>query len=547
VAVASNVTLAAVRHQVAAAATTGTGPGHRVQPPVRARPHRRQDRRPGGDEAHLGDTMGGVPRLPAIRYAGFLGAVLLAAAARLGGALPDLQLKVTPVSIARGGHGPLILTLWLVGTALLTGAWWAGRAGVPSGRWAGVTVALWMLPLLLAPPLGSRDVYAYACQGATYAAGFNPYAQGVSALPCPWLDSIAPVWRDTPAPYGPLFVLLSGGVVGATGSLTLSVVLFRVIAVAGVALTALYLPVLARRCGVPATRAVWLASACPLVGIHVVSGAHNDALMIGLLVAGLTTVAARPGRAEVLMAGGALLGLAVAVKVTALVVLPFAVLAGAARPFRRRTAFRDGAAVLAGAVAGVAVVTSAAGLGSGWIAGLSRSGDSVQWTSPPTAVGQTLGYLGRLVGVHVDAVPAARVAGLVGLAAVLAGLWWATARLLPRPGDPRPAVVRAAGLALAATVALAPVFHPWYATWPLVVLAASTTRTRWLAGVCAVAGFLVLPDGTALALHMTFPGAPVMTVLVVLVAVRGIRWVRQRRRPAGGVRPWHDDRSATRP
>ncbi|GAB3942035.1 hypothetical protein GCM10027614_28370 [Micromonospora vulcania] len=108
---------------------------------------------------------------------------------------------------------------------------------------------LWTLPLLVAPPLGSRDVYSYACQGWTYAHGVDPYAVGVAAAGCPWLDSVAPIWRDTPAPYGPVFVLLAALAVSLGGGLTGTIVLLRVIAVAGLLLAALCLPGLAGQPG----------------------------------------------------------------------------------------------------------------------------------------------------------------------------------------------------------------------------------------------------------------------------------------------------------
>ncbi|HEX5597054.1 MAG TPA: polyprenol phosphomannose-dependent alpha 1,6 mannosyltransferase MptB [Micromonosporaceae bacterium] len=452
-----------------------------------------------------------------LRYTGFVGAILLAVAAFLGGALPTLRLGVTPVTIWQGENGPLIIALWLVGTGLLAAAWWKLRDNVPSARWAYVTTGLWLLPLMFAPPLASRDVYAYACQGATYAAGFNPYEQGVSALPCPWLDSISMIWRDTPAPYGPLFVLISGWVVASTGSLSLIIVLFRMIAMAGVALTALSLPVLARACGVPVKRALWLALACPLVGVHLVSGAHNDALMIGLLVSGLAVVAARPGRPGALLAGGALLGLAAAIKVTAAVVVPFAALAAIGGPYRFRSLLQKGGWVAGGAAGTVVAVTISAGLDFGWVAGLSRSGDAVAWSSPPTAVGQTIGYLARIFGGQVDAVPAARTVGVVVLAVILTVLWWRS-----RTRDP----LYGAGLALAATVALAPVFHPWYAIWPLTVLAATTTRAAWFNWVALVTTFFVLPDGTGLPRYSKMPGAPLMTLLVIAVVVYWVRAAR---------------------
>ncbi|GAB3157027.1 alpha-(1-_6)-mannopyranosyltransferase A [Micromonospora sonneratiae] len=459
------------------------------------------------------------------RYAGLAGSLLLSVAAFLGGAFPELGDDVTPVSIWQGEHGPLIIVSWLVGTGLMVGAWWKMRHRIPSVRWALVTIGLWLLPLLVAPLLGSRDVYAYACQGATYAAGLNPYEQGVSALPCPWLDSISLIWRDTPAPYGPLFVLISGGVVASTDSLTTIVVLFRLIAVLGVGLTAVSLPVLARRCGVPVERALWLALACPLVGVHLVSGAHNDALMIGLLVTGLAVIVASPGRSgrvAWLLAGGVLLGLAVAIKATAAVVVPFAALAAVVGSYRMRALVRDGGWVVVGSLAAVVGVTLAAGLNFGWIAGLSSSGDSIGWSSPPTAVGQTAGYVARIFGWHIDALPVTRTIGLVALAVVLVWLWWRARNRNPLYG---------AGLALAATVALSPVFHPWYATWPLAVLAATAVvRTDWFAGVAAAVSFLVLPDGTSLTRYTKMPGAPLMTLLVIVVVVRLVRSARSKQR-----------------
>ncbi|MGB2569512.1 polyprenol phosphomannose-dependent alpha 1,6 mannosyltransferase MptB [Micromonospora citrea] len=457
------------------------------------------------------------------RWTGLAGSVLLAVAAYLGGALPDGELRPTPVSIWQGRHGPLIIASWLVGTGLMAWAWWSLRERVPSARWALVTAGLWLLPLLVAPPLGSRDVYAYSCQGASYAAGINPYEQGVSALPCPWLDTISYIWRDTPAPYGPLFVMISGAIVGATGSLYASMALFRLVAVAGVALTAACLPVLARRCGVPVGRALWLALASPLVGVHLVSGAHNDALMVGLLIAGLAVVASRPGRFWPLLAGGVLLGLAGGMKVTALVVVPFAALAAMSGPYSITRLLRDGGPVAGGALAAVIGATLAAGLNFGWIAGLEQGGLVVAWTSPSTALGQTVGYVAALFGAHVDALPVTRAIGVLVLAVLLVWLWWRA-----RTRDP----LRYAGLALAATVALAPLFHPWYWMWPLTVLAATAHRTGWFSLVALVSSFLVLADGTGLARYTKMPGAPLMTLLVIVVVVRLVRSARAARRPA---------------
>ncbi|MEV6306850.1 polyprenol phosphomannose-dependent alpha 1,6 mannosyltransferase MptB [Actinoplanes sp. NPDC051861] len=426
-----------------------------------------------------------MPRPFLVRYVGLAGSLLLAVAAWRGGASSPWELTVTPGTIFAGRDGVLMPLAWLFGTLLLIGAWWAGRRDVPSLRWAYVTATIWALPLLPFLPLASYDVYSYACQGWQQAAGLDPYAGGVDLLGCPWADAVAPTWRASPAPYGPVFLVLAAVAAKLGGSLTGTVALLRVIAVAGVAVIGWRLPVLARRAGVEPARAVFLVLACPLVLIHLISGAHNEAVMVALIVAGLST--------RRMLLAGVLLGLAVGVKATAIVVLPFAILLFP--HFWRAVAWVGGGA--AGALAAVSV---GSGLGLGWVTGLTGSGVSVQWTAPPTAIGLTL----ELLGVP-GAVGVTRVLGLIALVVVLVLLW-----LRARGRDP----LLHAGLALAATVLLAPVFHPWYALWPLAVLAATLRRdTLWLVAPCALAAALCLPDGYNLALASRAQGAVVVTLL----------------------------------
>ncbi|MGC3861306.1 polyprenol phosphomannose-dependent alpha 1,6 mannosyltransferase MptB [Micromonospora chersina] len=462
------------------------------------------------------------------RYAGLAGAVLLTVAGWLGGAFPDTPAVTSLGDAWRAPHGPPVLGCWLVGTVLLVGAWWSLRWGAPSGRWAYLTAGLWALPLLAAPPLGSRDVYSYACQGWSWTHGADPYRVGVVAAGCPWADSVSPIWRDTPAPYGPFFVLLAGLAVLLGGGLVGAIVLLRVVAVTGVLLAAFCLPGLARAVGVPARRAVWLALACPLVGVHLVAGAHNDAVGLGLLLSGLLLLVRRPGRPGALVVAGLLLGLAVAVKAVAVVALPFAALAAVSGRHTWRALLRDGGRLAGGVLVALAVTSLATGLGPGWVRGVARSGDSEQWTSPPTAVGLVVDYAGALVGRAPDAVPVVRAVALAVLAVLLVALWWRAWTASRRLGAVRQAAAQprvalaGAGLALAATVLLAPVFHPWYATWPLALLAVATVavaRTVWFVAPCAVASVLTLPDGTNLARFTKAPGAILMTALVVAVVV----------------------------
>jgi hypothetical protein len=452
-----------------------------------------------------------VTRRPAlIRWAGFAGSAATAGSAYLGGSGFVRMPSVNPVTLLRGDKGVLLPICWVLGTALLIGAWWFGRQVVPSTRWALLTVGLWLLPVLPFLPLGSADVYSYACQGYVQYAGGDPYAAaGVQSFGCPWLSSVDQTWRDSPAPYGPLFLLLAARAVAvAGGSLEAVIAGLRIIALAGLALAALGLPVLARRAGTDPAKAVWVVLACPLVLVHLVSGAHNDALMIGLIVAGLALVASRPAPAW-LVAGGAVLGLAVAVKATAAVVLPFAVLAAVPPGSPWRALVRPATAIGGGAVAASALLSLISGRGAGWVAGLLRSGDSVTWTSPSTAVGLTVNLVARALGGHLDVVPITRSIGVLLLAGILVALWW-RARSAGAPAG--------AGLALAATVLCAPVFHPWYATWPLAVLAAVRAETRWLLAPCAFAATLTLPAGYNWALATRNEGAVVLTAGLVALA-----------------------------
>ena len=271
------------------------------------------------------------------RWLGFGGALLLAVGAAGAGVLPrpdDLG-DLPVVRTLRTDTGVTVsIVLAALGMALLVGSWWAlRRADAFTPRWITTTAALWSLPLVVAPPLFSRDVYSYAAQGDLLAHGLNPYDDGPAALPSQWLESISPTWYDTAAPYGPLFLQLARFAVALCGGqLPVAVLLLRVIALVGVALVAFYLPRLARACGVPASTALWLGLASPLLIAHFVSGAHNDALMVGLLVAGLAYAAERRG-----YPAAVLLALAVAVKAPAAVALPFAVLLWSARwPGRSR-------------------------------------------------------------------------------------------------------------------------------------------------------------------------------------------------------------------
>ncbi len=305
-------------------------------------------------------------------------------------------------------------------------------------------------------------MYSYAAQGEMVSRGLSPYGRGPSVLgPGRFLDLVDPLWRHVPAPYGPAWERLSGWIVQLSGHDPLTAVVgFRVVALVGVTLLAVAVPVLARTLRRDPSVALAVAVLNPLVLLELLGGAHNDALMLGLLVAGCAV--ARKGH---VVAGLALCSLAAEVKIPALVGAVFIGWwwAGPAADGRRRL----GRAVLAlaGTVGGMAVLAAVSGLGWRWVSGLSNPGAVVSWLDPVTAVGLLLdhgaGALG-FAGHQAGFVHGARVAGLA-LAAVL------SVRLLVRSdgrGD-----LAALGGSLLAFVLLGPVVWPWYATWGLVFLA----------------------------------------------------------------------------
>jgi alpha-1,6-mannosyltransferase len=463
-----------------------------------------------------------------IRWVGFAGSVALGIDAYLFGALYDIPVHVTPQSVATGHNGIMIMLLWLGGTGAMAAAWWSGRYLVTSTRWVAVTASMWMLPMLLIPPLASRDVYAYACQGALYGSGLSPYTHGVSDLPCPWLDTVSVVWRDTPTPYGPVFVMLTG-VAARTGSLITAIVIFRLLAVIGVALIALALPPLIRRLGLPVEKAMWTVLACPLVVVHLIGGGHNDALTIGLLVAAVAVIVTGWDRMSRLWLGGALIGLSIAIKPTILVAVPFLALYAAEDPFfasQARGLFgfpplaalvRRGGSVLAGAFLALLIPTRISGLGFGWVNALMHAGGSPSWTSPSTSIGTTIDWIASLFGAHINVVPAARTVGVVGLVIALLLIFWRCRH------DQR---FYGAGLALLAITFFAPIAQPWYLIWPLVMFVMTPLVARWFFVAVVVGCFVAMPNGVGLDGLLRLPLSMVMAVLAIWALIRSVAWVR---------------------
>lgn len=96
------------------------------------------------------------------------------------------------------------------------------------------------------------------------------------------------LWRDTPAPYGPLFLWIGRGISALTGeNIVAAVLCHRVVVLIGVGLIVWATPRLARRCGVAEVSALWLgATTNPRLIMHLVAGIHNGTPMLGPMLAG---------------------------------------------------------------------------------------------------------------------------------------------------------------------------------------------------------------------------------------------------------------------
>ncbi|MET9574174.1 polyprenol phosphomannose-dependent alpha 1,6 mannosyltransferase MptB [Streptomyces massasporeus] len=413
---------------------------------------------------------------------GLAGTACLALGGETAGALPVEDL-LHPAS-ARAALG---LVGVYFGVVLLIAAWvLLGRLvrgpRPPQPRSLLLVLAAWAAPLLLAPPLFSRDVYSYLAQGAMVQEHLDVYAHGPARLGGPLADEVAPLWRHTGAPYGPVFLAVAAALSGLTrGELPAGLFGMRLVALGGVALMAAALPRLARHSGADPSAALWLGALNPLVLLHLIAGAHNDAVMLGLLGVGLV---AALGRWPVL--GAVLVTLAALVKAPAVLGLAAVV---ALRVRAGRSPAKALVTTTVAAAGTTVAATAVAGTGYGWIGALNTPVSPKNW-----ALTTLLGRATRALLEHLGsdlaplAVPAWHALGIVAAVITIALIWL---RLRLRP-------VYALGLSLAAVAALGPAIRPWYALWGLFLIAAAAPSTSVRHRTAAVTGVLalsVLPSG----------------------------------------------------
>lgn len=461
------------------------------------------------------------PSGPAL-WRGTVGAALLTVGGFGAGSIPVDGGPAAAVGLPgfTFGHGQVLaLVLCWVGVALLVTSWLAlgpravhGRLPARDAVWA---TALWSAPLLPSVPLFSTDAWTYLSQGAMAAAGISPYEHGAEANPGPFTDEVWQDWRTTTTPYGPLHVLLMRGIVAVSGgNPSVGIILLRVVVLAAIAgLVALVIAV-ARRTGVDAAAAVWMGCASPLTVVHLVGGLHNEVFpLVACLVAVVLALDSRAAGA------GVAVGLAVAIKVNAVLVAPFLlwiVLArrrgdrAVARPVARSIGDTALAAITAAAT--FALSTLAAGLGTGWLDALSVSDRIINYLSIPTAVAHLV-HAGSNRGLE-DVLAVARSVGLVLLVCVLVAVW-ATHR------QDVPAALRGIVLALLAFFLLNSVSWPWYYVWVAAFWSSARPGRRATTAAVAATVFLIMaigPDGS------TSLYSPALAAAAVVASLATVWW-----------------------
>ena len=370
-----------------------------------------------------------------------------------------------------GADGPLAGPLFYAGlwaALLLYVVVLLGASELSRRTVIAVVVAMHGL-FLLAPPLLSQDVFsyiAYARLGVEH--GLNPYTatpldiRGDEAFPFAGSKGAVSV-------YGPLFTLLTYALapLGVAGSFWALKVMAAAASLGIVAVVWRIAEHLGRHPVLPAL-AVGLN---PLVLVHVVAGAHNEALVVLVTMAGvLVFLRARPAT------GTALAAAAAGLKASAGLVVPFLALGS---PRRRRLRALIAAAGVAAGLATLAYVA----FGDGALDALGLLSSNQERTSRFSIPYKTAEALGALLpGERLDYRAAVRAAFALAFAAAAASLLVRTWR----GADP----IAMAGWATLAILLASAWLVPWYVLWVLPLAALAASRRLLVASVALSAWML---------------------------------------------------------
>jgi hypothetical protein len=289
-----------------------------------------------------------------------------------------------------------------------------------------------------------------------------------------------------------------------------TVILLRLLAVVGVAMIAWCVPKLSRAYGREPGPVFLLTALNPLVLLTLIGSAHNDAIMVGLLFAGITAAKCKHP-----VWGVILCALAMAIKAPAglgILYIGWDWL-GMGVPWRQRIRPVVTAGIIAFAV--LALLTIVSGLGWGWIANLETPGTVRSFLAPTTALALSVSGILHAVGFH-----SLSTSGLLSGTRVLGFAAAAVAGVYLLKNSDRIGSLKALSFTLLLFVVLGPVVQPWYLTWGLILVApVAIGRTRTLIiAVSVLSPFIGLPGGRTLLEQMIHadPGSVALAFIVLL-------------------------------
>jgi alpha-1,6-mannosyltransferase len=381
------------------------------------------------------------------------------------------------------GHSPLIpkspeIAGWLQGIGERLGfrvfliallAFSAAYAGVAalartiSKRTAVILIAVLHVLVFAGPILLSTDAFsyiAYARMGVEH--GINPYLHGPIAIAHdPVYKYVGQDWKHVATAYGPLYTLLSYPLapLGVNGAIWGMKIIAQLASIGTLVLTWRC----ARLRDVNPVMAILVVGANPLYVIYALGGAHNDLIMLLLLMAAVAlTFAGRDAPAAATVVAGAL------VKATVAAILPFMILA------RRSRAQIVGAVLALGL--GALIGYLAFGVhGIDIVSVLNRDAAFVSTDSFPNELAHLVGKQGVFPVDH-DLLKAA-------LVLIIVHLLWRTWRGYDW--------VSAAGWTLLAISVTSTWLLAWYILWPLPLAVIARDRRLLVATLAVQALFIV--------------------------------------------------------
>lgn len=329
-------------------------------------------------------------------------------------------------------------------------------------------VVLLELVTIFGPPLLSTDIFSYGAYGKMAAVyHFNPYVLSPLAIRGDrWYPFIGSLWVETPTVYGPVFTAMSY----LLGHLSVStaVLAYKLITVAGSLVAIAGVAKAAQRLGRDTMRVVLFVGLNPVLIMYAVGGAHNDMLMLAALTWAIAALVVHRARTS-----GGLLVLAVAVKLTGAIMIPFALAAhrGPARlGGHQRRLLAGGVLVLIGA--GI-MSTVLFGEGPLHVLGtleVIQSNGGRQSIPGFIAWGLGLGRLSHTMTVGLQAVTVITVIGLI-VAVRKQRIDWITAT----------------GWAIVVLLVTSTYLLPWYVVWVLPFAALSDSRSLRIAALALTA------------------------------------------------------------